>query len=339
MPSAAAWMWELPSDGSGPISTSRDPDQQIMIRAQSHASRLLWFGFAALIAAYFLTFWLAPKQPETWPALWFVPGVGVIGAIIANASGTGGGVVFIPVFNALRDLSDWQLDPLRVTAISMGIQAFGMSVGALRWTDRLLHQPAVQAHSNEAPVRYQDYAVTCMLVLAISLPVQLLAQAMIEIDGTTVLIAYKGFSVILGTALIIATWTVNRDAPERAALTRFDWAVLAMLSVPGGFVTALFSVGIGELVAFYLFLRHFPMLLAVGTACVISSISMIAGTLLNQQAGIIAWDIVLLAAPGAMIGAVLARPIALWLGPRKLKTAGGLWIAVSALYLIGIAQN
>ena len=87
----------------------------------------------------------------------------------------------------------------------------------------------------------------------------------------------------------------------------------------------------------HLFLRHFPMVLAVGTACVISSVSMIAGTLLNAQAGIVAWDIVLLAAPGAMVGALLARPIALWLGPRKLKTAGGVWIIVSALYLL-IAQ-
>lgn len=304
--------------------------------ARSHLSRLLWLGIAALVAAYALTFRAVPKDPALWGDLWFVPAVGVVGAIIANASGTGGGVVFIPVFNALRDLADWQFDPLRVTAISMGIQAFGMSVGALRWTDRLLHQPAKPEHANEAPVRVCDYALTCLLVLAISLPVQLLTQINLVMDGRSVLLAYKGFSIVLGLALITATWTVNRNAPERAKLTRLDLAVLAALSVPGGFVTAMFSVGIGELVAFYLFLRHFPMVLAVGTACVVSSVSMIAGTLINQSAGIIAWDIVLLAAPGAMLGALLARPIALWLGPRKLKTAGGVWIVVSALYLVVI---
>ena len=299
-----------------------------------HLSRLLWLGVGGLVFAYALVFLSVEKDITTWSELWFVPGVGVIGAIIANSSGTGGGVVFIPVFNALRALGEWQLDPLRITAISMGIQAFGMSVGAIRWTDRLLHQPAVPAHENEAPVRLRDYGALCLLVLAISLPMQLATQMLIEVDGRSVLLAYKGFSVVLGLALIIATWTVNRDAPERRALTPLDFVVLAGLSIPGGFITALFSVGIGELVAFYLFLRHFPMVLAVGTACVISSLSMIAGTLVNQQAGIITWDIVLLAAPGAMIGALLARPIALWLGPRKLKTAGGAWIVLSALYLL-----
>ena len=295
---------------------------------------MLWLGIAGLVAAYTLVFVGVDKDTGSWPDLWFVPGVGVIGAIIANSSGTGGGVVFIPVFNALRALGEWQLDPLRITAISMGIQAFGMSVGAIRWTDRLLHQPTIPEHAHEGPVRTRDYGALCLLVLAISLPMQLATQMLVQIDGRTVLLAYKGFSVVLGLALIIATWTVNRDAPERRALTPLDFVVLAGLSIPGGFITALFSVGIGELVAFYLFLRHFPMVLAVGTACVISSLSMIAGTLVNQQAGIVTWDIVLLAAPGAMIGALLARPIALWLGPRKLKTAGGAWIVLSALYLL-----
>lgn len=307
--------------------------------ARPHLSRLLWLGIAALVAAYAAAFIAAPKDTGLWPDLWFVPGVGVVGAIIANASGTGGGVVFIPVFNALREMGAWQFDPLRVTAISMGIQAFGMSVGALRWTDRVLHQPIVPAHANEAPVRYRDYGAVCLLVLAITLPIQLLTQLNSNTDGQTILYAYKGFSVLLGIALIAATWTVNRDAPERGALTPLDFAVLAILSVPGGFITALFSVGIGELVAFYLFLRHFPMVLAVGTACVISAVSMIAGTALNQQAGIIAWDIVLLAAPGAMLGAILARPIALWLGPRKLKTLGGIWIVFSALYLLWVSSG
>ena len=104
-------------------------------------SHWLWLGVGGLILAYVATVVAVPKDTSTWSDLWFLPGVGVVGAIIANASGTGGGVVFVPVFNALRSAGEWQLDPLRVTAVSMGIQAFGMSVGALRWTDRLLHQP------------------------------------------------------------------------------------------------------------------------------------------------------------------------------------------------------
>lgn len=307
---------------------------QSRLTIRPHLSRLLWLGIAGLVAAYAVVALAVPKDITSWPGLWFLPGVGVVGAIIANASGTGGGVVFVPVFNAMRAWGEWQLDPLRITAISMGIQAFGMSMGALRWTDRLLHQPAIPEHTNEAHVRIRDYGAICLAVLAFSLPVQLATQMLVQVDGRTVLLAYKGFSVVLGLALIAATWTVNRDAAERNALAPLDLMVLALLAIPGGFITALFSVGIGELVAFYLFLRHYPMVLAVGTACVISSLSMIAGTLVNQQAGIVEWDIVLLAAPGAMAGAVLARPIALWLGPRRLKTAGAVWIVLSALYLL-----
>ena len=87
------------------------------------------------------------------------------------------------------------------------------------------------------------------MVLAISLPLQLLTQAYARVDGGTILYAYKAFSIALGAALIFATWTVNRDAPERRQLERVDYIVLAALSIPGGFITALFSVGIGELVA------------------------------------------------------------------------------------------
>ena len=76
------------------------------------------------------------------------------------------------------------------------------------------------------------------------------------------------------------------------------------------------------------------MVLCVGTACVISAASCIAGLVWHVGAGTVQWEILLLAAPGAMIGAFLARPIALWLCARRLKTAGGAWIVLSACYLV-----
>ena len=41
-----------------------------------------------------------------------------------------------------------------------------------------------------------------------------------------------------------------------------------------------------------------------------------------------------LAAPGAALGGFLARPIALWLGPLRLKTLDGLWIIGSSVFLL-----
>lgn len=297
-----------------------------------HSSALTLAGGALLVAAWAACWLVVDTDPALLRQLWFLPGVGVVGAIIANASGTGGGVVFVPVFNALRDHGVMALDPLQVVAVSMGIQAFGMSLGALRWTDRLYHQHRPGAL--EAQARPRDYWVVVAVVLTLALPALLATQRAVPFDGPSVLLGYKLFSIVLGIALIVATWTFNRALPERTRLERVDLAMLALIALPGGAITALFSVGIGELVAFYLFLRHYPVVLCVGTACVISAVSVLTGLVWHVGHETLVWEVVLLAAPGAMLGAFLARPIALALGPRKLKTFGGAWIVLSALYLL-----
>ena len=276
----------------------------------------------------------ATYDPQLIGQLWFLPGIGMLAAVIANTSGTGGGVVFVPVFNALREHGIMTLDPLRVTAASMAIQSFGMTVGGLRWTERLLDQPAAVASATEVRVRPRDYALVILAVLALSLPAMWAMQRLTAVDGHLILLGYKGFSIFLGLALIITTWTVNNNRPERARLELVDIAVLLLIAVPGGALTALFSVGVGELVALYLFIRHYPVLLCTGTACVISSVSALVGSIWHIQIGTMPWEIVLLAAPGAVLGAFLARPIALWLGARRLKTLDGTWIVLSAVYLI-----
>ena len=294
--------------------------------------RLVWIGGLALLAAYAALWALVPADPALLTQLWFLPGVGIIGAIIANTSGTGGGVVFVPVFNVLRELGVMSLSPLAVVGVSMAIQSFGMSMGSLRWTDRLLHQPAPAPM--EAKVRLKDFAIVVLAVLALSLPAMLATQRLTAFDQQDVLYGYKAFSILLGCALIAATWTINAIRPERARLERMDLAVLLALAIPGGMITALFSVGIGELVALYLFIRHYPVLLCTGAACVISAASCITGVVWHIDAGTIQWEVVLLAGPAAALGGFLARPIALWLGAKRLKTLDGSWIVLSALYLL-----
>lgn len=297
-----------------------------------HSSRLAIIG-GVILALFYAALWLVvPYDPALIERLWFLPGVGVVGAIIANASGTGGGVVFVPVFNVLRDFGTMDLDPLQVVAVSMGIQIFGMSLGGLRWTDRLYHQH--QPEPLEAGTRVRDYWTVVGAVLFLSLPAMLATQRLVTFDKHLVLLGYKAFSITLGFALLVATWTFNRAIPERERLAGVDLGVLLLFAIPGGAITAMFSVGIGELVAFYLFLRHYPMVLCVGTACVISAISCIGGLIWHIAEGTVQWEVVLLAGPGAALGGFLARPIALWLGARKLKTAGGAWIVLSALYLL-----
>jgi uncharacterized membrane protein YfcA len=294
--------------------------------------RIVLIGGAVLLFAYAALWLLVPVSPALLGSLWFLPAVGLVGAIIANTSGTGGGVVFVPVFNALRELDVMALAPLQVVGVSMAIQSFGMSMGALRWTDRLLHQPEPGAF--EASVRIRDFARVVLCVLALSLPGMLLTQRLASLDQHAVLLAYKGFSILLGSALILATWTVNARRQERDRLAGGDLFVLVAIGLVGGPITALFSVGVGELVALYLFIRHYPVLLCTGAACVISAVSVIAGAVWHIEAGTIQWEVVLLAAPAAMLGGFLARPVALWLGAKRLKTLDGAWIVLSALYLL-----
>jgi uncharacterized membrane protein YfcA len=294
--------------------------------------RLVLIGGSVLLLLYAALWGLVPVNRELLAQLWFLPGVGVVGAIIANTSGTGGGVVFVPVFNALRELEVMSLPPIAVVGVSMGIQSFGMTMGSLRWTDRLLHQPA--PGPLEARVRPRDFVTVVLAVLALSLPAMLAMQRLNAFDQQDVLYAYKGFSILLGTALIAATWTVNAARPERGQLARIDLVVLLALAIPGGMITALFSVGMGELVALYLFIRHYPVLLCTGAACVISAVSCLAGVVWHIGAGTIQWEVVLLAGPAAALGGFLARPIALWLGAKRLKTLDGSWIVLSALYLL-----
>ncbi|MFW2351076.1 sulfite exporter TauE/SafE family protein [Qipengyuania sp.] len=294
--------------------------------------RLVAIGGTVLLAAYLALFLTVRADLALMERLWFLPGVGVIGAIIANTSGTGGGVVFVPVFNALREWGVMDLQPLQVVGVSMCIQAFGMTMGALRWTDRLYHQPAPEPlHALVSP---RDFFIVALGVLALSLPAMLLTQRFTDFDQHAVLMGYKAFSILLGIALIASTWTVNLARPERDRIERIDLAVLLLLAVPGGVLTALFSVGVGELVALYLFIRHYPVLLCTGAACLISSVSVIAGALWHIEAGTIRWEVVLLAGPAAALGGFLARPIALWLGARRLKTLDGSWIVLSACYLL-----
>jgi uncharacterized membrane protein YfcA len=294
-------------------------------------NRVVAIGGVALGLAYAAIWLIAPIDPAVLARLWFLPGIGVLGATIANTSGTGGGVVFVPVFNALRHAGSLDLDRTQVTAASFLIQCFGMSMGALRWSSGL-HAMPVAAR----PVAARDFWLVVALVVGIGAPVMLATQRLARFDPHAVLLGFKAFSVLLGLAVIATTWTVNRTRGTLGQVAAVDYAVLAVLAVVGGFVTALFSVGLGELVALYLFIRHYPLVLCTGAAVVISAIVVLLGAPFHILAGNVRWEVIALAAPGAAVGGYIARPVALWLGATRMKTLDGAWIVASGLYLIAL---
>lgn len=66
--------------------------------------RLVIWGAAVLLALYAGILLFASYDPALLGQLWFLPGIGALAAVIANTSGTGSEVVFVPLFTGLRAL-------------------------------------------------------------------------------------------------------------------------------------------------------------------------------------------------------------------------------------------
>lgn len=94
-------------------------------------------GKTALIVLLFLWIGSLLAQPapiELVKEFGLFSVLGVIGAIFANATGAGGGVVFVPFFNYLS------FSAQSVVATSFAIQCCGMTAGALTWAAYYKHQ-------------------------------------------------------------------------------------------------------------------------------------------------------------------------------------------------------
>lgn len=272
--------------------------------------------------------------------IWIFGPIGIFGAIIANSTGTGGGVVFVPAFNSLSGASDMgmipmalQVDPVKTIGISFLIQCFGMSVGSAVWINRFYGQKS--AAPTERISGY-DFIAIVFTVCATTIPALLITQYAFfgGVDGAALLTAFKWFSLVLGIVLLIFTWAYQKVKPHRFRPELVDTYWLLGLGAIGGVITAFFSVGVGELVAVYMILRKFPTSAAIAVAVVVSVITVISGAGYHIFNDNIIWPIALTAIPGAMIGGFVARIFAGWLGPLWLKTFASVWIIASSAFLI-----
>ena len=284
----------------------------------------------ALAAAYAAIWALAPIDHSILADIWWSTPIGVFGALIANATGAGGGVVFVPVFNVLREANLAPIAPGGIVGASFLIQCFGMTVGSLTWLNRLYG--ARNRHELDLPLAAKLRVMA--IVLGCSTPALLVTQTALEIDPATALIWFKGFSICLGSALLASAIFRNGGVHGRTDLAAGDAAALAVLALAGGVVTALFSVGVGEFVALYLLARGYPMRATIAAAVMISAITVIIGAPYHLANTELPWEVIALAAPGVAVGGFLARRAAYLLGEKRLKIAASLWIIVSSLYLI-----
>lgn len=259
--------------------------------------------------------------------LMFLVGLGA--ATIANSTGVGGGVVFLPAFEFLSSGGHVAILASQIVGMSFVIQSFGMTVGSLRWGNHIFH-----GDHAETGVPVRDFLRMLGLVTCLSVPALLITQSFHASPPEAVLYAFKTVSIGLGLTVLVTTLMAHGKLRDRNRPETIDYLAIGLLSLSGGVATAFFSVGTGELVALYLFVRQFPLVTTAAIAVMASAVNVIAGVWDHLIIGGLPWDVLVFVIPGAMTGGYLARQFALMLGPVRLKVFAASWITASSAYLL-----
>lgn len=248
--------------------------------------------------------------------------LGISGAIFANSTGAGGGVIFIPVFSQLG-FSDAQS-----ISTSFAIQCFGMTAGAVSWSLHFLKR-------HQADPQWHHFATVCYLGALTSI-LGLWSRYGFELTSPASLHqSFSIFSILLGLIIIYSSVKISA-VPSTASLTQVDYMMIPLLCYVGGIITSWLSVGVGELLVIYLMLRGFCAKMAIASGVVVSAITVWAASPihLNPAESDANFYLVLFAGPGAIIGGILARKLALYLPVPKLKLFFAIWIVLTGITML-----
>ena len=288
----------------------------------------LLLGGGVLAAAYAALWGFGGVTAEGVASVWWMALVGLFAASVANATGAGGGVVFVPAFTLIAASGGPALTTPEVVALSLLIQCFGMSAGSLSWAWRVQGAP-------DAAATVATLARVLVPTLGAGLPALWLTQAFVHPDGPTLLLVFKGASLILGSLLLLSTLR-RPDPAEAFGRNATNTALLLLAGAGGGVASALFSVGIGEALALLLLLRGAGLTVSVAAAVIASAVVAVAAAPAALAAAAPHLAVVAATAPGVLIGGWLGRMLALRLGPLRLKRFAGLWIVGSSVALIAL---
>ena len=255
----------------------------------------------------------------------------LLGAIVANSTGAGGGVVFVPAFKMLG------IDQSSIIATSFAIQCFGMTAGSFAW----------YRHSRKQNLSVEPaWAEYTALIRIFTVPTILgvvFGQTFFQpSDGQQTIFVFKVFSAVFGIAILVTTYQLRQKkdvaltAQRVSSLKGSAWfrGACYLTGFVGGAITAWLSIGVGELVAILLILLRFPVALSVGVAVSLSAIAVWVGVQRYVWFdNTIDFNILLFAAPAALIGGTLARSIASFLSPTQLKITIAIWVLISAVVM------
>ncbi|MBW8184430.1 sulfite exporter TauE/SafE family protein [Shewanella nanhaiensis] len=246
--------------------------------------------------------------------------LGITGAIFANSTGAGGGVIFIPIFNSLDFTNEQSI------STSFAIQCFGMTAGALTWWLHFAHQKQAQ----------QGRLLVKLLFVCIPLSVAgIWTTHIFEIQAPGSLEhSFSLFSIALGFGIIYSCFAVkNSDANH--TLSRYEVLQLGLITYLGGIITAWLSVGVGEIIVIYLLLKKVTPSLAIAVGVIVTAFTVwsVSPIHLSDQSDAY-FKVILFAGPGAIMGGILAKKLALYLPVKGLKIFFAGWIILSGVTML-----
>lgn len=250
--------------------------------------------------------------------------IGIIAATIANSTGAGGGIVFLPIFMGLGFSAAESL------STSIAIQCFGMTSGALSWIN--YRKKEYKEHANQWRYFYVIFPVSALSsCLGILITQRFMPQPILDIE-----LLFSIFSLIIGSVILLRTLRVTKENDGRIhPLSSAELAGLIFISFIGGTITSWLSIGVGEILLIYLIFLGYRLNVAVAAAVCVSASSVLVALPFHILSDTIRIDVLAYAALGALIGGVIARHLATYLGSHKLKIATSVWIILSALpYLV-----
>ncbi len=239
--------------------------------------------------------------------------LGTLGAIFANSTGAGGGVVFIPMFAQLNFTEQQSI------ATSFAIQCFGMTAGAVTWW---YHYKTEKFDQKLWPGFKRTIGVvsfSSILALGSVFYWQIQSPASLHTS-------FSWFSLLLGLFIMVTVYLI-KDQRNTSKIERFDYLALLIIGGLGGTLTAWLSVGVGELLVIYLIIRRFDIEMAVAAAVVVSALSVWSAVgHIHQQ---VYWQVLLFAGPGAVLGGVFAKTLVTYLSATRLKLFFSCWLLLS----------
>jgi uncharacterized membrane protein YfcA len=265
------------------------------------------------VLLWLCVFYISYQQFNELFDYWSFSLLGVVGAIFANATGAGGGVVFIPMFAQLNFTEQQSI------ATSFAVQCFGMTAGAVTWSHYYYHQ--------KKDLRLWAGFKRIILVTSFSAFIGLTAIFIFNITSPTSLnLSFSWFSLLLGLFIILTIFFI-KPCRESSQLYLFDYIALVLIGIFGGALTAWLSVGVGELLVIYLILRRFDINMAVAAAVVVSAISVWSAIgHLHQD---VYWQVLLFAGPGAALGGIFAKTLVTYMSATRLKLFFSIWLLIS----------